>query len=196
MLLPFLEVLRQVGTPLDRYLAQDDLYLIYLGECADSEALLPLYPAIYLVERFTKQEGLPILGILAAQQMPIQQMGMVGHILSQSLTLLDLIVTIGPLVRLVNSEQDIRLRWESDAVWIEHICADPEPSQHQQSQYNAMAHLLSMVRLALGPSWTFPVIHLSGSPCRELAELPDYANSELHFRQNRNALKIPRALLS
>jgi AraC-like DNA-binding protein len=193
LLLAFVDFLKQIGAPTDRLLRQSKLSLVTL---AQPESLLPLYPCISFVEAAARLEGIPNLGLLAVQQIPTQELGTMGRILSHSLTLFDLLVTFEQIVGMINSGQRLSLRWEKDWVWVQHNCFGPADVENWQSQQTALMVLINAMRMALGPTWQPPEIQLVGVPCRAILAMDDFSAVQIHFQCANNTIKIPRALLS
>jgi AraC-like DNA-binding protein len=123
-------------------------------------------------------------------------LGAFGRVLCNSLTLFDLLMTIERTINMVNSGQRFSLRWEKDWVWLQHHCLGPAHVENLQSQRYSLMLFINALRMALGPTWQPPEIHLEGAPCPEILAMGEFSAVCIHFQCPQNAIKIPRALLS
>jgi len=91
-------------------------------------------------------------------------LGPLGQILGQSITLSDLLCTIEQTARLANSGERVSLRWEKDCVWLEHHCISPPDARILQTQRMDLMIYVNILRMVLGPDWYPPEVYLEGPP--------------------------------
>ncbi len=191
--IPIVDFLNQIGSPIDRFLAQVNLSQPCLE---DPESLLPLYQSSAILENAARSEGIAPLGILIGQQTPIHALGMMGRILCNSLNLLDLLTTLEQILGMANSGLQFSLRWESDWVWAQYHCMSPARTTNLQTQYYTTMVYINALRLALGQTWMPSEIYLEGPPCREILTMDEFLGVQIHFLSPHNSIKIPRSALA
>jgi len=192
-LLPVISFLDQVGSPTNRLLEQISLTPTVL---AHPDNLLPFRQGSALIENAANLEGSQTLGFLIGSQTPTFTLGTLGKILSNCLTLFDLLVTMEQIVRLENSGEHVSLRWENDSVWWQVHYDLPTHRSNLQTHLYGLGLYLSAFRVVLGSTWRPTEIHLEGPPCRSLLTMDDFAGTIIHFLCPCNAIKIPRVALS
>lgn len=89
--LPFVKFLDRLGGPTEQLLEKTKIPVFALENL---EALIPLYHGFKFIELAAKLEKIELFGIEVAQQTQISDLGLVGHIIQQSLTLYDLLQTL------------------------------------------------------------------------------------------------------
>jgi AraC-like DNA-binding protein len=192
-LLPVVGFLDQIGSPTDRLLEQISLRPAALDH---PDNLLPLHQGSALIENAANLEGLQTLGFLIGRQTPTHTLGTLGTILSNCLTLYDLLMTMERIVRLENSGEHVSLRWGNDSVWWQFHNDLPTHGSNLQAHLYGLGLYLSAFRIALGPTWRPTEIHLEGPPCPALLAMDDFAGTTIHGMSSCFAIKIPRAALS
>jgi AraC-like DNA-binding protein len=185
--------LNQLGTPTDRLLNAVNLSPAHVE---DSEGLVSLYQSSELLEKAADLEGAEILSIHLGRQTPVSKLGTFGHIIRNSLTLFDLLSTVEQVVRLLNSGEQMTLRWDKDWVWVQHHCQSPKHAPNLQTQRYDLMLYLDVLRMVLGPDWQPSELYLEGPPCRALLSLDEFAGTYIHFMSPHNAIKVPRSALS
>ena len=191
--IPFVDFLNHIGSPTDRLLSQCHLASSSLE---DPESLLPLYKSCEFVETAAHLEGIEILGILVGQQTPIRNLGMLGQVLCNSLTLFDLLLTLEQILGMANSGFLFSLRWEKDWVWVQYHCEHSPHTTNQQTQYYSTALIINALLLALGKTWRPPELYLEGPPCRALLAMDEFSGVHIHFLSSQNRIKVPRSALA
>jgi AraC-like DNA-binding protein len=162
---------------------------------ASEESLVPLQLACEFIEQVSDQEGIDGFGLKVGQQASILEVGLFGKILSQSLTLNDLIQKIVRWIPSIDS---------GARVWLAPSSTDPDCVQfclrHDigvgRAQIDAYGLLIFIdaVRLAAGPDWRPKRASLdaaAGDPlnCEALSE------AAMNRRVNHVSFDIPRAYL-
>jgi len=191
--LPLVNFLDRMGSPTERLLEQVKLSPAVLD---NPDRLLTLYQGVTLAENAAALEGLEVLGFLAGRQTPPHELGSLGKILQNSLTLFDMLSTLEQTLGLFNSGQHVALRWAGDWAWWQFHCDNPSQANNLQNHLYDLGLYLTALRQVLGPDWRPPEVHLKGPPCRALLSLDDFAGTTIRFLCPYNAIKIPRAALS
>lgn len=193
LLLRFADFLDHAGAPTKRWLEQSQLSEIRF---AAPDQLISQLRASEFIERAAHHEGIDTLGFLVGQKTQATNLGAYGQILGASLTLHDLLTTLERTIHLINSGEHIQLVQQPDAVWLQcHLHALDRFAAPQSRFFSLMAHL-NVLRLALGPDWRPPEIHLATRSHPALLQAQEFAGVKLRFGQDYNAIKIPRSLLS
>lgn len=193
VMLPVVDFLGQIGSPVDRLLEQVNIPPTVLEHPDD---LLPLYQGSALLETAADLEGLEALGFLIGRQTSLHQLGTLGSILDNSLTLLDLLSTIEQVVGMANSGEHVNLRWIDDSVWWQFRCDRPAQASNLQTALYDLGLYLKILRQVLGPDWRPTELHLERPPCRSLLTMDDFVGTTMRFPCPHNAIKIPRTALS
>ncbi|HIK45811.1 MAG TPA: helix-turn-helix transcriptional regulator, partial [Leptolyngbyaceae cyanobacterium M65_K2018_010] len=135
-------------------------------------------------------------GGLVGQAAQVAHLGAFGDYLASSFTLYDLLLKIERSINTLNSGERVKLLWQPQGVWLQSdlygVNAKTNPQGHF---YSVMLHL-NVLRMALGPSWTPPTIHLATAPCQALLSLKELAGVQIQFCQRYNAIQIANASLS
>lgn len=193
LLLRFADFLDHAGAPTKRWLEQSQLSEIRF---AAPDQLVSQLRASEFIERAAHHEGIDTLGFLVGQKTQATNLGAYGQILGASLTLHDLLTTLERTIHLINSGEHIQLVQQPDAVWLQcHLHALDRFAAPQSRFFSLMAHL-NVLRLALGPDWRPPEIHLATRSHPALIHTQEFEGVKLRFGQPYNAIKIPRTLLS
>ncbi|QYO67892.1 AraC family transcriptional regulator [Leptolyngbya sp. 7M] len=191
--LPFLNFLNQLGSPTDRLLERARLPILALDH---PDALMPLYQAFDFVEHAAQLEKMELLGIVVAQQTQIADLGLIGHLIHQSLTLYDLLQTLERAIPSVNSTERVWIEEADDRVWLHHHFTFPPTIQHRQARLYAVLLHLKAVQLAAGEAWQPLELRLNSGYSKKLTEIEAFANIPLHFNHPTDAIAIPKSLLS
>ncbi|HEX5691252.1 MAG TPA: AraC family transcriptional regulator ligand-binding domain-containing protein, partial [Roseiflexaceae bacterium] len=154
---PFLNVLGQIGTPIERRL---DEFHIPSGLLNDPESLLPLAHLLSFLERHARAEGVEDLGLRAAAQSHIPELGLFGKILMQSASLAIALDKASRLIPLYNSGQRIWIdTWHGQA----RICHTLPKIAGEGRRYGnqfTMLMIIDLMRQAAGPKWQPAELHL------------------------------------
>jgi AraC-like DNA-binding protein len=161
------------------------------------DSLVSLYNAFRLAEIAAQQENIPHLGILAGQQVEIDELGAFGQILLQSITLHEVLITlVQRLTATHNSGARAWLTHRDGLVWINHQFINPAKIENQQAQYYACCLYLKVIQLATGPQWQPTEVHVQAAPLSGVENHGLLAKVRLRFNQPNNAIGFPSRLLS
>jgi AraC-like DNA-binding protein len=155
--LPFLSVLGQVGTPIERRLDESHIPFDLLG---DLESLLPLTHLLDFLAHNARAEGIEDLGLRAAAQSHISGLGLFGRILMQSASLNIALDKASRLIPLYNSGQRIWIEaWQGQARVCHSLPKIAGTGRRFGNQFT-MLMIIDLMRLAAGPKWQPAEIHL------------------------------------
>jgi AraC-like DNA-binding protein len=155
--LPFLNVLRQIGTPVERRLEQASVPVDLLS---DPESLLPLAHLLTFLTRNARAEGVEDLGLRAAAQSHISGLGLFGQILMQSASLAIALDKVSRLIPLYNSGQRIWIdTWHGQARVSHNLPKIAGEGRRYGNQFT-MLMMIDLMRQAAGPKWQPAEIHL------------------------------------
>lgn len=191
--LPFVKFLDQLGSPTERLLQQAKVPRFALG---NPEALLPLHQCFAFVEQVVRLEGIENLGILVGQKTQIADLGLFGHLLCQSLTLYELLITLEQMVNTFDSGEQMWIAQQGDRVWLHHRFNSPPTLGNQQARLYSMMLYLKACQLVLGQDWRPIAIQLQMNPPKSLTDLKLFADIQLYFDPSSSAIIFPRSLFS
>jgi len=193
VLSPVFRLLNQIGTPLQTLVLQSNLPESVLDE---PEALISLYQTFSFIDLAARHEGIEQLGVLASQQAQIADLGLLGKILSQSLTGYDLLLTLATLIpTMYSSGAQVWLTQAGDRVWInqKHTC--PANQGNQQIHYYGCLLYLKIIQLTLGAEWVPLDLYFRAERLQGLSEMNGLTTTRLRFNQPNNALSFSKSLL-
>ncbi|MFO0993766.1 MAG: AraC family transcriptional regulator ligand-binding domain-containing protein [Hyphomicrobiales bacterium] len=154
---PFLNVLGQIGTPIERRL--DEAHIPY-AMLDDPESLLPLAHLLNFLTRNARAEGVEDLGLRAAAQSHVSGLGLFGRILVQSASLNLALEKASRLIPLFNSGQRIWIeRWQGQVRICHHLPRMAGEGRRYGNQFT-MLMIIDLMRQAAGPNWRPDEIHL------------------------------------
>lgn len=199
--LPFVKFLNHIGSPTDRLLKQANLSASVLDQ---PEGLIPVYQGFSFVEAAARIERSNILGLEVGRHSQIADLGMLGHVVQQSLTLYDLLNTLQRVIHLNNScakiwlteENDPRGNSKADRLWVHHQFACSPNLQSPQSQLFAVLMLIKAIQLATGTGWRPAAVRLRIRDSGQLSETVELGGVPIYFNQGTNAIAIPKQLLA
>ena len=155
--MPFLNVLRQIGTPVERRLDESHIPSDLLG---DPESLLPLAHLLTFLTRNARAEGVEDLGLRAAAQSHISGLGLFGQILMQSASLAIALDKVSRLIPLYSSGQRIWINtWQGQARICHNLPRIAGEGRRYANQFT-MLMIIDLMRQAAGPKWQPAEIHL------------------------------------
>lgn len=192
-LLHFYNHLKVIGSPVDRYLEQAKLPLCSVH---DPEALIPLYPVMNFVAQGVYRENDPLLGVWVGQRTQISELGILGTLLHQSLTLHDLLTTLKRSLQYFSSGEKFWIREEGDRIWLHNSFGNISHRGAQQGRVYAMLLYLKLIQLFTKPGWHPVKIHLEIPPLKELFEIKEFAGTQIYFNQPSSAIVFEQSLLS
>lgn len=190
--LPFVNFLNQIGAPTERLLKQTKVPIFALE---NPEALVPLYQTFDCAEKAARTQGIEDLGVVVGQKTQPASMGVFGKILSQSLTLYDLLNTIVLMVPTHNSGVRMWVTEETNQVWLHHQFTHSSSHENQQAQYFACMMYAKMIQLATGSNWHPTELHVQAGNLKSLVNLELFSDTKISFNQPNNAIGFPKSLL-
>jgi AraC-like DNA-binding protein len=193
LLLRFTDFSDQIGAPTERWLDQANLSPILL---TNPERLIPMVQSASFVEQVARAEGIDNFGFLVGQATNVTHLGQFGEMIRCSLTLYDLLTTLEKTINLLNSGERVSLRWSIDALWLQSHLYALDHRAHSQSQYFSLTTYLNVLRMALGPTWQPPEVHLATKHNPALLDCNGLEGVRISFNQPCNAIKIPREFVS
>lgn len=146
---PFVEHLRTGGASVDAHLA---VARISPEMFNSAENLMPLQQAGGFISRSARLEGIEDLGLRVGTATPITSLGLFGLVLSEALTLKDLLLKLVQLIPALDSGARAWLRPKGDGSVELGLHHDTDQGRAQIDAY-ALMLLIDAVRLATGPDW-------------------------------------------
>ncbi|HIK17978.1 MAG TPA: AraC family transcriptional regulator ligand-binding domain-containing protein [Leptolyngbyaceae cyanobacterium M33_DOE_097] len=193
VVLPVVKFLDQIRAPTEQFLRQSGLSVEALDH---PEALIPLYCGFTFLETAARSEGIEHLGVLVSQQVQIADLGLFGKILSQSLTLYDLLHTVSALLTTTyNSGARAWITQQDDRIWFNHQFINHADLNNQQAQYFACLLYLKIIQLVVGTDWHPTDLHFQTSKLHGLEKIEAFFQSRVHFNQPNNAIGFHKSLL-
>ena len=154
---PFLNVLGQIGAPIQRRLDESHIPSALLD---DPESLLPLAHLFTFLTRNARDEGIEDLGLRAAEQSHVAGLGLFGKILTQSASLNIALEKASRLIPLYSSGQRIWIdRWRGHARICHRLPRMSGEGRRYGNQFT-MLMLIDLMRQAAGAQWRPSEIHL------------------------------------
>jgi len=154
---PFLNVLGQIGTPIERRLDESHIPWDLLD---DPESLLPLAHLFTFLTRNARAEGIEDLGLRAAAQSHVAGLGLFGRVLMQSASLNIALEKAARLIPLYNSGQRIWIdRWQGQARICHHLPKMSGEGRKYGNQFT-MLMIIDLLRQGAGAHWRPAEIHL------------------------------------
>ncbi|MBD2425691.1 AraC family transcriptional regulator [Phormidium sp. FACHB-1136] len=193
ILLRFTDFSDQIGAPTERWLDQANLSPVLL---TNPERLIPMVQSAIFAEQVARAEGIDNFGFLIGQSTNLTHLGQFGAMIRCSLTLYDLLTTIEKTINLLNSGERVSLRWSTDALWLQSHLYALDHQAHSQAQCFSIMAYLNVLRMALGPTWQPPEVHLTTQHNPALLDCNGLEGVRISFNQPCNAIKIPREFVS
>ena len=192
VLRPILQFLTRIGAPVERYVACADISPATLQK---SEALIPLGQACRFLREAAAGERIPNLGLLAGEHAAIESLGVYGRLIRRSRTLGEAIGTMVHLSSGFNSGEQWWLeRSERDVRLCHQYTERLGPADAQVDHYGT-ALVVTLIRLAAGPSWTPVEVQLSTGYSSEVVGSPLFAGTRLAFDQPTTTITLRDTLL-
>ncbi len=155
--MPFLNVLGQIGAPIERRLDESHIPSDLLH---DPERLLPLTHLLAFLTRNARSEGIEDLGLRAAAQSRVAGLGLFGKILVQSASLNIALDKASRLIPLFNSGQRIWIESSRGQARICHRLPKIAGEGRRYGNQFTMLMIIDLMRLAAGIKWLPMEIHL------------------------------------
>ena len=192
-LLPFLPFLKDIGSPMEKWLNKARIPCRALE---DPDALISLHSATVFLDQAARSEGLATLGLLVGQRTAIDQLGTFGMLVRRSPTLFEGINTAQRLSVAMNSGIRIWIERDENQVWIFHRNLSPLSLGRQQVDLYGLALILNLIRLAAGPFWKPAEIRLQMPRSSALTDSETFFGVRILFDEPASAVALPTELLS
>lgn len=192
-LLPLLKFLNENGISFQDFIRQSKLPENIFSH---SENIISLYQALNTFNFFARREGEELLGVLASQKLEIEDIGLLGKVVSQSLTGYDLLRTIVALLRKThNSGVKVWLTEDRDRIWFNHQLLNFESNYNEQSNYYAFLLHFKAMKSIMNFNWYPTHIYFQGQPVKGLSSLDLFSQSQIRFNQPYNSMGISKNFL-
>lgn len=177
---------------------EDFLYKSTIPEniFSQPENLLSLHQVFSAIESFAHRQGIDSLGVLASQKLEIDDLGLFGKIISQSLTGFDLLQTIVTLVKKTySSGVRVWLTEDGDRILLNHQHPNFRGEENQQASYYSFLLYLKVIRSMIGFDWYPTDLCFQGQMVKGLSDMDLFSQSRLHFNQPYNSIYISKNVL-
>ncbi|WP_373481347.1 helix-turn-helix domain-containing protein [Geminocystis sp.] len=192
-LLPLLKFLNENGISSQEFTRQSKLPENIFSH---SENVLSLYQAFDTLNFFARREGEELFGILASQKLEIEDIGLFGKIISQSLTGYDLLRTIVSLLkRTYSSGVKVWLTEDNDRIWFNHQYLNLKHCENQQASYYGFLSHLKAIRSIMGFDLHPTDLCFQGQTIKGLSNINLFSQCRIRFNQPYNSMGISKNLL-
>ena len=189
---PVFQYLARRNAPVEEYALGAN---IPIGLLQREEALIPFRQAARFVREAAAREGIPSLGLVAAEAASIDSIGVYGRVMRQAPTLADALQAAVRLDRVFSSGERWWIEPDGAEVQLCHLFVDAlEPGDHQLDHYS-VALAVQTIRLAAGSDWTPTDVQMHSRPFRDVRESPLFAGTRLTFGQRTSRIRIPGWLM-
>lgn len=160
------------------------------------ENLLSLHQAFDTIDFFARREGEELLGILASQKLEIEDIGLFGKVISQSLTGYDLLQTIVTLLKKTySSGVRVWLREDGDRIWFHHQYLNLKYGENQQASYYGFLSHLKAIRSIMSFDLHPTDLSFQGQTIKGLSNIDLFSQCRIRFNQPYNSMGIAKNLL-
>jgi len=160
----------------------------------DAEALIPTSQGFRFMEESARVEGIENLGLLVGQETRLEQFGVYGSLIRRKRTLGEAIATVFQLLPFFSSGTQMWIEDRGDRAVFCQRFADGLGDHRQADQYSLMM-MITLLRLAAGPTWHPDEVHLRMPRGARFDRFPPLASCVVRFEQPANAVVFPRSLL-
>jgi AraC-like DNA-binding protein len=195
-LFPFIYFLDQVGTPVDKLLRELHLpknnIFNPLAICTETQMW-------NFIDKSSKLEGIKNLGILVAQESTIDDLGIFGQILLQSITLKDCLYNFINFIAKHHSHGHQRFRLRTNKGKTYFCTQDPynlkAVGSFQAAGYS-LIFMLNILKAYLGNQWKPTCIYLQDSNKQIWDNCECFSDIDLYFEHEFYAIVFPSYFLS
>lgn len=191
--LPFLTFLKRLGSPLERWLDQENLSPLALN---DPESLIPRNLVFSFLERAARSEGLENLGLLVGKETSIAALGTFGRLILGSPTLYDAFNTIQTLAPANNSGEIYWLAEQGEKVLFCQRYIDSPGSICQYAAHFSLILMMELLGLVAGEEWRPKEIYLQTGQKSDLATSELFSDAKIQTDEEFSAIVFPRFFLS
>lgn len=191
-LLPLLKFLRENGISQEEFIRYSKLpeNIFYHGE-----NFVSLHQALKTVNIFAYREG-EELGILASQKLEIDDLGVLGKVINNCLTVYDLLQTFVTLLKKTySSGVKLWLTEDCDRIWFYHQFVNMNYEKNDPSIYYAFLLHLKVITSMIDGNLSSTEIHFRGQAVKKLLTMDLFSQCRVYFNQPYNSIAIPKNLL-
>ena len=194
-LLPFINFLEQLGTPVDTLLKElhipKENIFNPLAICTENQMWS-------FFEKSSRLEGIENLGILIAQESTIDDLGIFGQMLLQSLTLKDCLYKFVNFISQHHSHCHERF-WLDTQGEKTYFCAKDPYSLKPVGSFQALGYtlilMLNILKAYLGNQWKPTCIYLQDSHQQVWENCEDFTGIDLYFDRQFYSIVFPTHFL-
>ncbi|WP_196215599.1 helix-turn-helix transcriptional regulator [Cyanobacterium aponinum] len=191
-LFPLLKFLHENSIPLENFFYKSTIPENIFSQ---PESLLSLHQVFSAIDSFAYLQGIDFLGVLASQKLEIEDLGLFGKILRQSLTGYDLLQTVVTLLnKTYSSGVRVWLKEDNEVIWFNHQYPHFQYDKNRQGNYYAFFLHFQTIRLMMGFNWYPTDLSFQGQTIRGLSEMDLFSQSRIHFNQPYNSIGISKNL--
>jgi AraC-like DNA-binding protein len=161
----------------------------------DPERLIPTSVLARLLAHAARAERLETLGILAGQAAGIETLGTYGRLIRRSRTLGDALDTSIRDHPTFSSNGRMWLVRRGDDVALCHAFTARYDREWEQTSHYVLMLMLSIVRLAAGPTWRPPEVSFQTGEAPAVRAVDALSTARVAFGQPATAIVFPKALL-
>ena len=191
---PAVSYLAAEGVPVHRYLQQAGLST---PSPSTLETLIPVHQVCEFLSSVARAEGINDLGFRVCGQQGTELLGTYGRLLSQSLTIHDLIETTLEFMSSYNSGLQIWVEHHQDQVRFCQKFVDSLPSDlTTEAVHLGLATAMACTKFACSADWRPERIELSTDPIDLTAYFPGFTDMPVAFNQPHTSIWLDRKMLS
>jgi len=188
---PFIKTLEQIGSPYQKLLQKSHIPIYFEDK---HNHLIPEYLANLFLEKATQLEG-ETFGLLTAQYSDIEDLGMIGNLLSKPATLSSTLHKFLDYVRWHSTDALFWLKIEPLSVWfcrqgVKSINVGLEPTE-----LYTVGLMIKIIQSFMGSQWKPDQIYLQMNPKKNLSDDSTFKNVPIFFQQPFTAIVFPRNIL-
>ncbi|MEB3288939.1 MAG: helix-turn-helix domain-containing protein [Leptolyngbya sp.] len=194
--LPPILSLQRAGAPVHRYLRQANIPELVLEH---PEVSVPLAAMVNFYHGAARAEGLESLGLAFTDSYHVFNLGLVGKILGQSITLYDALRQLCFISKKVTSGQTYWLIEQAHQVCFCERFDNPstlfEGGLSGATHY-AFALMLNYIRRFLGDDWQPTEVYIATPPFKQFRQEFRLETTRIHYNHSHIAICIPRHRLA
>jgi AraC-like DNA-binding protein len=192
LLAPVVAFLERSGARVERLLERAGLPRWSLKA---PDALIPTSAIARFLAQGARTEGIEILGFLSGQEARIESLGTYGHLIRRSPTLGKALEATVQNHRTFSSNGRMWLAARGENVELCQAFTTRFDQEWQQASHYVLTLMLSIIRLAAGPTWRPAEVRLQTGEFPALRNVDALSAARLSFAQPSTAVVLPSALL-
>ena len=191
-LFPFLKFLNQIGSLTGKLLKQVDLPRFKVEQ---SNSLIPEYSVWLLIEQAAQFEGIEDFGLQVALQTEVEDVGLLGESLLNSLTLQDILNNFLNQIRWHSSDGCFWLKILGEEAWFCRQGINSISVGSNQVELYTLIYMIKIVQQITGEQWQPTKVYLQMDIMPSLCHNSLLSEIEIYFNQQYTAIAFPRNLL-